>query len=231
MLQNICQMTINWLKCKYKYKHKALWVCQPFRSHHHHIYLHHQQFKLQGQCFYFLPSQRFIFFYCVILPVKYMYGTWRTLYAHKGHCEHVKCVFLEMYFESWETTQMFKFSMSQLIFRIPQDVRLDSLNSRCFRLILWPSPRSWSRKWFPCVFFIHTNPHSVASMEAGLQSTKTNKQTNRLRLQSGLFHFGNRPFCPSFLVFFSSSPLFMWFWLCLLHYCPTSKWAVCACLF
>lgn len=95
---------------------------------------------------------------------------------------------------------MFKFSMSQLIFRIPQDVRLDSLNSRCFRLILWPSPRSWSRKWFPCVFFIHTNPHSVASMEAGLQSTKTNKQTDRLRLQSGLFHFGNRPFCPSFLV-------------------------------
>lgn len=104
---------------------------------------------------------------------------------------------------------MFKFSMSQLIFRIPQDVRLDSLNSRCFRLILWPSPRSWSRKWFPCVFFINTNPHSVASMEPGLQSTKTNTQTDRLRLQSGLFHFGNRPFCPSFLVLTLFPPVYV----------------------
>lgn len=151
-------------------------------------------------------------------------------YTHISDTEHAKCMFLEMYFECWETTQMFKFSMSQSIFRIPPDVRLDNLNIRCFGLILWPSPRSWSRKWFPCVYFIHTNPHSVASMEAGLQSTKTNTQTDRLRLQSGLYHFCNRPFCPSIL-FFPSSTLFMWFWLCILHCCPTSKWAVCACLF
>lgn len=77
--------------------------------------------------FLFSSQPEIYFFYYVILPVKYMYGTWRTWHAHKGHCEHVKCVFLEMYFESWETTQMFKFSMSHLIFRIPQDVRLDNL--------------------------------------------------------------------------------------------------------
>lgn len=106
-----------------------------------------------------------------------------------------------MYFKSWLTTKMFKFSMSQFILRIPQDVCLDNLNSRCFRLILWPSPHNWSRKWFPCVFFIHTNPHSVTSMDAGLQSTKTNTETDRIRLQSGLYHFDNRFFCPSFLVF------------------------------
>lgn len=88
-----------------------------------------------------------------------MYGTLRTLYAHKGHCEHVKCVFMDMYFKSCETTQMFKFSMSQFIFRVRQDICLDNLNSRCFRLILWHSPHNWSRKWFPCVFFIHPNPH------------------------------------------------------------------------
>lgn len=127
--------------------------------------------------------------------------------------------------KSWETTQMFKFSMSQLIFRVPQDVCLDNLNSRCFRLILWPSPHSWSRKWLPCVFFLHTNPHSVASMDAGLQSTKTNTETDRLQLQSGLYHFGSRSFCPSFLVPLCLPP-FMWFWLCLLHCCPTAKWAV-----
>lgn len=69
-----------------------------------------------------------LFFNCVISPVKCMYGTWRASYAHKGHCEHVKCVFMEMYFKSWQTTQMLKFSMSQFIFRIPQDVCLDKLS-------------------------------------------------------------------------------------------------------
>lgn len=64
-----------------------------------------------------------------------------------------------MYFRSWEATQMYKFSLSQFIFRIHHDICLDNLNSSCFRLILWPSPHNWSRKWFPCVFFIHTNPH------------------------------------------------------------------------
>lgn len=93
--------------------------------------------------------------------------------------------------------------MSHFIFRVSQDVCLDNLNSRCFRLILWSSPHNWRRKWFLCVFFIHTNPHSVASRDAGLQSTKTNTETDRPRLLSGFHHFGNHSFRLSFLAFFS----------------------------
>lgn len=171
-----------------------------------------------------------LFFHCVILPVKYMYGTWRTLYAHKGLCEHVKCVFLEMYFESWHPTQMFKFIMSQFIFRLPQDVWVDNLDSRCFRLILWPLPCSWGRKWFACVFFMHTNPHS-GDQDGGRPAIYQNQHRDRSASASIWFLpvWQSSFFTP--LSWFFPLSLFVWFWLCLLHCCPTFKCALCACLF